>query len=191
MNILRTHKLTDLPHLNLYRTHYEDRNGDPKAWVFASRQDPPRLMSGQWETPDAVVIVPYHVSRHQLVIIEEFRVVLGGYQYGFPAGLMDAGETVVETCRRELFEETGLSVQRILRQSPPVYSSSGITDEAVSMVFVECDGTPSNAANESSEDIRTLFVGKDEAHALCADTDRRMDVKTWVVLSTFAQSGTL
>ena len=191
MNILRTHKLTDLPHLNLYRTHYEDRNGDPKAWVFASRQDPPRLMSGQWETPDAVVIVPYHVSRHKLVIIEEFRVVLGGYQYGFPAGLMDAGETVVETCRRELFEETGLSVHRILRQSPPVYSSSGITDEAVSMVFVECDGTPSNAANESSEDIRTLFVGKDEAQALCADTDRRMDVKTWVVLSTFAQSGTL
>ena len=191
MNILRTHKLTDLPHLNLYRTHYEDRNGDPKAWVFASRQDPPRLMSGQWETPDAVVIVPYHVSRHKLVIIEEFRVVLGGYQYGFPAGLMDAGETVVETCRRELFEETGLSAHRIFRQSPPVYSSSGITDEAVSMVFVECDGTPSNAANESSEDIRTLFVGKEEAQALCAATDRRMDVKTWVVLSTFAQSGTL
>ena len=191
MNILRTRKLTDLPHLNLYRTHYEDRNGDPRAWVFASRQDPPRLMSGQWDIPDAVVIVPYHISRHKLVIIEEFRVVLGGYQYGFPAGLMDAGETVVETCRRELFEETGLSVHRILRQSPPVYSSSGITDEAVSMVFVECDGTPSNAANESSEDIRTLFVGKEEARALCAATDRRMDVKTWVVLSTFAQSGML
>ena len=191
MNILRTRKLTDLPHLNLYRTHYEDRNGDPRAWVFASRQDPPRLMSGQWDIPDAVVIVPYHISRHKLVIIEEFRVVLGGYQYGFPAGLMDAGETVVETCGRELFEETGLSVHRILRQSPPVYSSSGITDESVSMVFVECDGTPSNAANESSEDIRTLFVGKEEAQALCAATDRRMDVKTWVVLSTFAQSGML
>jgi ADP-ribose diphosphatase len=191
VNILRTRKLTDLPHLNLYRTHYEDRNGDPRAWVFASRQDPPRLMSGQWDIPDAVVIVPYHISRHKLVIIEEFRVVLGGYQYGFPAGLMDAGETVVETCGRELFEETGLSVHRILRQSPPVYSSSGITDESVSMVFVECDGTPSNAANESSEDIRTLFVGKEEAQALCAATDRRMDVKTWVVLSTFAQSGML
>lgn len=191
MNILQTQKLTDLPHLNLYRTHYEDRNGDPKAWVFASRQDPPRLVSGQWKAPDAVVIVPYHVARHNLVIIEEFRVVLGGYQYGFPAGLMDAGETVVETCGRELFEETGLSVRRILRQSPPVYSSSGISDEAVSMVFVECDGTPSNAANESSEDIRPLFVGQAEAQALCADADRRMDVKTWLVLSTFAQSGTL
>ena len=191
VNILRTHKLTDLPHLNLYRTHYEDRNGDPKAWVFTSRQDPPRLVSGQWDGPDAVVIVPYHVSCQKLVVIEEFRVVLGGYQYGFPAGLMDPGETIAATCGRELLEETGLSVSRILRQSPPVYSSSGITDEAVSMVFVECDGTPSNAANESSEDIRTLFVGPAEAQALCAATDRRMDVKTWVVLWCFAQSGTL
>lgn len=189
MNILQTEKVTNVPHLNLYRTHYEDRNGDPKSWVFASRQDPPRLMSDQWETPDAVVIVPYHVSRQQLVIIEEFRVVLGGYQYGFPAGLMDSGENIVETCGRELFEETGLTVRRVLRQSPPVYSSSGMTDEAVAMVFVECDGTPSNAANESSEDIRTVFVGPADAQALCAGTDGRMDVKTWLVLSSFAQSG--
>jgi ADP-ribose pyrophosphatase len=159
--------------------------------VFASRQDPPRLLSDQWDTPDAVVIVPYHISRQQMVIIKEFRVVLGGYQYGFPAGLMDPGEAVVETCRRELLEETGLTVRRVLRQSPPVYSSSGMTDEAVGMVFVECDGTPSNAANESSEDIRTMFVGPSDAQALCADAGGRMDVKTWLVLSSFAQSGTI
>lgn len=186
MNILRTRKLTDMPHLNLYQTHYEDRHGDPKAWVFASRQDPPRLVSGAWDTPDAVVIVPYHRDRRQLVIIEEFRVTLGGYQYGFPAGLVDAGETLADACRRELFEETGLNLRQILRQSPPVLSSSGITDETVAMVFVECDGTPSDAANESSEDIRTVCVGREEAGALCRDARRRMDVKTWIVLTSYA-----
>jgi len=189
VNILRTQRLTDFPHLNLYRTHYEDRHGHSRVWIFASRQDPPRLVSGKWKTPDAVVIVPFHVDRKKLVVIEEYRVALGGYQYGFPAGLIDPGETIADTCRRELFEETGLALGHILRQSPPVYSSSGITDESVAMVYVECDGTPSNAANESSEDIRTLFVGQDDAQMLCTDAHRRMDVKAWVVLSAFAQSG--
>lgn len=191
MNILQTEKITNVSHLNLYRAHYEDRNGDLRDWVFASRQDPPRLLSEQWDTPDAVVIVPYHVSRQRLVIIKEFRVVLGGFQYGFPAGLMDPGEEVVETCRRELLEETGLTVRRVLRQSPPVYSSSGMTDEAVSLVFVECDGRPSNAANESSEDIQVVFVGPDDAQDLCTDAGGRMDVKTWIVLSSFAHSGAI
>jgi ADP-ribose pyrophosphatase len=191
VQILRTRKLTDLPHLNLFRTHYEDRRGNPKDWIFASRQDPPRIDSARWDIPDAVVIVPYHTGRRRLVIIEEFRVALGGYQYGFPAGLVDAGETVAAACKRELREETGLSLQRILRQSPPVYSSSGMTDEAVSMVFAECDGTPSNSANESSEDIRAVFVDPAEAASLCAATEHPMDVKTWIVLSTFARYGSI
>ena len=176
LNVLRTRKLTELPHLNLYRAHYEDRHGAPKTWIFASRQDPPRLVSGAWEVPDAVVIVPFHRDRRQLVIIEEFRVALGGYQYGFPAGLV---------------EETGLILCRILRQSPPVRSSSVITDETVAMVFVECDGTPSDEANESSEDIRAVFVGRRSAQAICMDTERRMDVKTWIVLSSYAQFGVI
>ena len=191
MHILNTRKLTDLPFLNLYGIRYEDRRGTAKDWVFASRQDPPRIESGQWQTPDAVIVVPYHVDRRKLVIIEEFRVVLGGYQYGFPAGLVDAGETVAATCDRELREETGLALRRILRQSPPVYSSSGMTDEAVTMVFVECDGTPSNAANESSEDIRAVLVDPAEAEKLCTAAEHLMDVKTWIVLSTFARFGSI
>jgi len=191
LNILETRKLTDLPHLNLFRARYEDRRGDSKGWIFASRQDPPRLVSGKWSLPDAVVIVPYHLTHRKLVIIEEFRVPLGGYQYGFPAGLVDDGETIEATCRRELREETGLALCRVLRQSPPVLSSSGITDESVSMVFVECDGTPSNKANESSEDIQTVLVGQQKARTICTETDRRMDVKTWIVLSAYAQFGAI
>ncbi len=191
MKLQRTQKLTDFPHLNLYQTQYEDRLGQSKSWVFASRQDPPRIVSKQWDTPDAVVIVPYHVSRHKLVIIQEYRVALGGYQYGFPAGLVDTGESVDEACRRELHEETGLALQRIIKQSPPVYSSSGMTDESVAMVFVECDGSPTNAANESSEDIQAVFVGPEEAGEICAQMIQPIDAKAWIVLEAFAQTGTL
>ena len=107
----------------------------------------------------------------------------------FRQGLVDDGETIQQTCMRELKEETGLNVTRIKKSSPPVYSSSGMSDESVSMIYVECDGTPSNKGNEGSEDITTLFVSQSEALELCKNSTIKLDVKTWLVLNSFAESG--
>jgi len=139
--------------------------------------------------PDAVVIVPFKKKKDKLVIIKEYRVPLGDYQYGFPAGLVDEGETIEQTCLRELKEETGLKVTRIQKISPPVYSSSGMTDESVSMVYVECNGKPSSKGNTSSEDITTIFVSPSKASELCNDSKIKLDVKTWLVLNSFAENG--
>ena len=156
-----------------------------------SRQNAPKALSGNLDRPDAVVVVPYHAGKEKLVLISEFRVALGCFQYGFPAGLIDKGENVVEAGVRELREETGLIAMRILMEGPPVYSSSGMTDESISMIYVVCDGEPSNALNESSEDIQTLFVSPGEAATLIAKRELRFDVKTWLVLSMFAVHGKL
>ncbi len=191
MKLIRTEKITHHHHLNLFRSDYVDQKGVPKSWIYASRQDAPKIETSNWDRPDAVVIVPWHTARQQLVVIREYRVVLGDYQIGFPAGLMDPGETIVETARRELFEETGLALRRVMRCSPPVYSSSGMTDESVSLVYAECDGLPSNAANEGSEDIQVVFVGADAAGRLIEDATLKVDVKTWMVLSEFARHGSI
>ena len=110
MKICRAEKITDFKHLNLVSVAYRDRFDSEKNWIYASRNNPVR--------PDAVVVVPFHVIEDKLVLIREFRVPLRGFQYGFPAGLVDAGEDVETAGTRELFEETGLSVTRMLRQSP-------------------------------------------------------------------------
>ncbi len=191
MKLIRTEKITRHSHLNLFRADYQDQRGKPRSWIYASRQETPRIETSNWERPDAVVIVPWHVKRQQLVVIREYRVVLGGYQVGFPAGLMDPGETIVETARRELFEETGLTLERVIRCSLPVYSSSGMTDESVSLVYAECDGEPSDAANESSEDIQAVFVSAEAAGRLSDDPTLKIDVKTWLVLSEFARHGSI
>ncbi len=191
MKLIRTEKMTRHPHLNLFRADYRDQRGQTRSWIYASRQETPRIETSNWERPDAIVIVPWHVDRQQLVVIREYRVVLGGYQVGFPAGLMDPGETIVETARRELFEETGLILGRVLRCSPPVYSSSGMTDESVALVYAECKGDPSDAANESSEDIQALFLNADAAGGLVNDATLKIDVKTWLVLSEFARNGAI
>ncbi|MDY6789857.1 MAG: NUDIX hydrolase [Thermodesulfobacteriota bacterium] len=189
MKIQHVEKITDCRHLNMYEISYINRNGMEKSWHIASRGDQPKCVTGQFDMPDAVVIVPFHKEKNKLVIIKEFRVPLGGYQYGFPAGLVDKGETIQQTCIRELKEETGLNVTRIKKTSPPAYSSSGMTDESVSMVYVECNGTPSNKGNEGSEDITTIFVSPSEASELCKNLKIKLDVKTWLVLSSFAESG--
>ena len=189
MKIQNVEKITNRRHLNMFEISYINQNGIEKLWQFTTRADKPKCVTGQFDMPDAVVIVPFHKVKDKLVIIKEFRVPLGDYQYGFPAGLVDDGETIQQTCMRELKEETGLNVTRIKKSSPPVYSSSGMSDESVSMIYVECDGTPSNKGNEGSEDITTLFVSQSEALELCKNSTIKIDVKTWLALSSFAESG--
>ncbi len=187
MKINDWRRLWGSPYLNLFAVDYRDRHEHHKTWTLASRQaDGPKCLTGKIKMADAVVIVPYHRRRNQLVVIREFRVVLGGFQYGFPAGLIDPGETVQQAVERELVEETGLTVTRHLRQSPAVFASSGLTDEAVVMAYVDCEGEPSNAGNSGSEVIETHFLSPADADRLCRDDGILMDVKTWLVLSGFA-----
>ena len=190
LKITKVKKITDYPFLNMYEVAYRDLGGREKIWQIASRSDPPKSISGKFDLPDAVVIVPYHRKQQKMAIIREFRIPLNDYQYGFPAGLVDPGESVEETVKRELFEETGLTVTDIVRISPPIYNSSGITDESISMVYVECEGEHRREKNTSgSEDIETLFVDAPEAAALCGRGDIKFDVKTWLVLYEYGRTG--
>ena len=191
MNIKQVDKITDFRHLNLYSILYEDRDKNEKNWIFASRSDLSNPLEKQGYQPDAVVIVPFHITEKKLVMIEEFRVALGGYQYGFPAGLIDKNETIEAAGKRELFEETGLTVSKVLKQSPPVFSSSGLTDESVSLLFVECEGRPTSSFNEASEDITVKLISKEKACRILFDADKRFDVKSWIVLNMFAAQGSI
>ncbi|MEN8212431.1 MAG: NUDIX domain-containing protein, partial [Thermodesulfobacteriota bacterium] len=93
--------------------------------------------------------------------------------------------------KRELYEETGLSVTKVLKKSPAVFSSSGMTDESVSLLFVECQGEPTNNFNEESEDIETIMLSQNKAADLLSDTSIKFDVKSWIILNTFASSGVI
>lgn len=191
MKIFGVEKLSDTPWLNLFQVTYRLEGRDPRRWTLATRREIPRCASGRFETPDAVIIAAYHRRRRKLVVIRECRVPLAGIEYGFPAGLVDTGESIEEAARRELMEETGLSVIRFLKTSPPLYSSAGMTDESVSLVYVECDGEPSAESQAGSEQIAVMFVSTTEAARLCTDSKIMFDARAWLVIERFAATGRL
>ncbi len=190
MKIVKVEKITNEKWLNLYAATYE-HNGKSGRWVYASR----RKTGGQGAAVDAVIIVPVLRERGRpprLVLVKEFRVPIGGYNYGLPAGLLEPGENVEDTVRRELFEETGLEVVRFKKISPPLCSSTGLTDEATVMAFVDVRSTPETKQHlDGPEEIEVLLLDYQQVCKLCDDPDLPLDAKAWNVLHMFEQLGKL
>jgi ADP-ribose pyrophosphatase len=189
MHIRDLSRLTDEKWVNLFAATYE-HNGHVGRWVFASRHARPHQAE---LSPDAVIIVPILLEEGQprrLVFIREFRVPAGGYVYGLPAGLVEPGEPIEDSVRRELREETGLEVQRVLRVSPPLYSSAGLTDEANALAVVEVSQTATGQpALEATEEIEMVLLDFDAVCRLCDDATARIDAKAWMVLYLCQQLG--
>ena len=191
VKIRNAHKLTDLKWLNMFEVAYVDRSGRNRSWQVASRKKEPKCITQKFTMPDAVVIVPFHLAENKIVITREYRIPLADFEYGFPAGLIDAGETIEQASRRELKEETGLDITRFKRISPSIYSSAGMSDESVAMVYVECDGNPSTARNTGSEFIEIELLSPSQVSRLCNNPALKFDAKAWLVLFGFAKYGHL
>jgi ADP-ribose pyrophosphatase len=182
-------KMTDGKYLNQFEISYRNNLGKECEWALSSRADTPKCITGQFDVPDAVIIVPYHWSSDRLIVTREYRVALADYEWGFPAGLVDKNESIEVTAKRELFEETGLELTKITKISPPIYSSPGMTDESVSIVYGECKGRPTSKHNENSECIETLFLSLAEVRYILKKEQIKFGAKAWLILDNFVQRG--
>lgn len=128
--------LADAPH--------EEQTGSARAFdgsMLHVRVDQVRLPSGREsvrevvEHPGSVVIVPVTVD-DAVILIRQFRHAAGRTLLELPAGLIDPGEEILETARRELREETGYEAGT-LRHLTTVFMTPGYSDERASIVLAE------------------------------------------------------
>lgn len=187
MKINKVRKLTEQKWLNLFVAEYshEEHQGQ---WIYASRKLKQYSMK---DASEAVIIVPVlkeNGKSNRLVAIKEFRVPLGCYTYGFPAGLVDPGETVESTIMREMIEETGYEVSKINRVTKPLHSSMGLTDEAITMAYVDVQARK-GAKPEPGEDIEVLLLDFDSVCRMCDNHDLPIDAKMWATLHMFQRLG--
>ena len=189
MKILEYALIQKLKFISIFSVKYRDRNGVIKNWELISRKTVPKCISGKQQAPDAVIIVPIHNVEKKLCVIREFRIPIGAYEWGFPAGLVDKGESMEAAVERELFEETGLGLVRIIRQSPTIFSSAGVTDEAVKIVYVEAEGQLSTVNNQGSEDIECFLFDQANLKTLLEQTKDFFGARSWPVLDNLAQHG--
>ena len=111
-----------------------------KGRVFQVEQDLVRLSNGRDATLDvvrhrgSVVLLP-QPSPDKLILIRQFRYVVGRWLWELPAGSIEPGERPAACARRECEEEIGLTPARVERLGT-FFPTPGFCDE--SMVFYRC-----------------------------------------------------
>ena len=170
--INKVEKLTDCKHLNLYAVDATSVHNTPVSYYVASRAEEIENLKLRTKknTPDGVIIYSlYGEKRDKVVLVRQYRYAIDDYIYEFPAGLVEKGEDFHEAAKRELYEETGLTLHPI--EAPemyekPYFTTVGMTDEACATVYGYADGEISKAAQEDSEEIEIVLADKEEVRRI-------------------------
>ncbi len=104
---------------------------------------------------EVVIVLPV-LNRNTIIMLKQFRPVIGRWQYEFPAGLVDKGEKPIESAKRELKEETGFACG-VIRELTSIFSTPGFSDEIVH-VFVASKLKEGEQELEPAENLKVLQI---------------------------------
>ena len=167
-------------YLDYIETEYKLRNDETKIYESVVRkQTEINSKTMGHHTTNAVVMIVLNTEHTKMLINKEFRLSVNDWVYNLPAGLIDKGESVEEELRRELKEETGLDVVRIIRTLPASFCSIGESNTTTILSYIEATGTLHNDGNPV-EEIEPLWIDKGIARDLLKSD--RITSRTQVLL---------
>ena len=139
-----------------YDVDYVTAEGHGKTYEIISRnRDITTLEALQNKKADSVIMILTDKDGERILVNREYRMAMAQWIYNFPAGLIDPGETPEESARRELWEETGLTLTRIDDVLDNSYSAVGFANERNICVF----GTAAGEFRKSTSDAEEITPG--------------------------------
>lgn len=180
MKLEKLEKIHEGKFLSYYVATYLTEKGHEKKYELISRNKNLTKEEFGNNAPAGVGMLPFHKDKNRVLLQKEFRLACNRWVYNFPAGLIDKGETPEQAAERELREETGVKLTRVVDSLSPSYASQGTSDELMVIVICECEGEIVNSTFEE-EEIRANWYTKEEVRKLLKDGEY-MSVRTQMFL---------
>lgn len=164
MRFLGMEKVRDGKYLKNYELSYENKAGKLKRFEIVSRKEL-ESPADLGKRVSGVSIVA--IQEDKMLLLREFRLSINREIFNLCAGMLEEGESIEACIERELYEETGLSVKKILHILPPSYSAVGFSDTKTYIAFVEACGQFEDHTSDN-EEIQARFYTKEEIRELLA-----------------------
>lgn len=173
--------------LSYYVASYLNKDGDIKEYELISRNHNLDMSSFHMTKPQGVGMVCYSKDKTKILLQKEFRMATNEWVYNFSGGCIDEGESIEETAKRELKEETGLDLIEVVDVLPLSYSSQGTSDEVMSIVICTVDGEIKESCF-ADEEIEPVWLTKEEARKLLFEDKAIMSVRTQMYIYMWINS---
>lgn len=162
MKFLELKKVRDGKYLKNYELTYLNRAGKEKKYEIVSHKNiDNKEQLGQNVSGCSIAAV----MDGKLLLLKEFRMAVNREIYNLCAGMKEDQESLEECVARELYEETGLQLKKIIDVLPPSFAAVSISDIKNQIVFAEVEGTFADHGSDN-EQIKAAFYTKEEVAAL-------------------------
>ena len=174
MKLIDFNKVRDGRFLKNYELKYINKADKEKSFEIVSYNDYSDV-SEIGKKCSGVSIIALSSDHEKMLILKEFRMGVNKEIYNLCAGRLEKDESVEECVKRELMEEAGLTVTKILAILPPSYAAVALSDVMNQIAIVEVSGEPTGKNTSDNEQIFPKMYTKEEARELiknCQFTSR-------------------